>query len=283
MYLRHFGLTQSPFSETPSSQFFLELNNAGILFRELIHAVNQPDGFMIVLGEPGIGKSTLYRKLWKALLSHKSRYIALTLGHPPLTESSLYASIGQELDIARKPAATLRDRVLKKLEVLAGQGKHLVLLIDEAQAIPEKVLEALLFLSEQMQNKRKLVQIVLFAQPEFTEKIARPRLQRLQERITLTLQLHPVKEHDIPQYVTLRLSKCCWQGDPLFTPKAINLLAKASSGVPRVINVLAHKAMMLAYGAGESSVGETHVTTAITETASADQSSIKAGLPWFSR
>ena len=200
-----------------------------------------------------------------------------------MTESCLYASIGQELDIERKPAAKLRDRVLKKLEVLAGNGKHVVLLIDEAQAIPEKVLEALLFLFEHMHEKRKLVQIVLFTQPEFTEKIARPRLQGLQERITSTLQLHPVKERDIPQYVTLRLRKCHWQGDSLFTPKAINLLAKASGGVPRVINVLAQKAMMLVYGAGESSVGETHMRTAITETASADQSPIKAGLAWYSR
>ena len=110
-------------------------------------------------------------KLLKALLSHKRRYIAFTLAHPPLTESCLYASIGQELDIARKPAAKLRDRVLKKLEVLAGNGKHVVLLIDEAQAIPEKVLEALLFLFEHMHEKRKLVQIVLFAQPEFTKKL----------------------------------------------------------------------------------------------------------------
>ncbi|MDO9318104.1 MAG: AAA family ATPase [Gammaproteobacteria bacterium] len=272
MYLRHFGLSQSPFSATPDTQFFLELNNAGFLFRELIQTVNQSDSFVAVIGEPGIGKSTLYRKLLKALQCHKSRYAVLGLAHPPLNESILYAAIGQALAVQRKPSATFRDRVIKALECLAANDKRVVLLIDEAQAMPEKALGALHSLSEHRYQGRNLLQITLFAQQELNSLLARPRLHFLRERMTATHVLHPIDEEKILQYVNLRLQKCDRQGESLFSEKAITLLARASGGVPRLINLLAHKGMMLAFAEGVDFVDDGHMNAAIKDTVSANHS-----------
>lgn len=271
MYLRHFGLSQSPFSATPDTQFFLELNNAGILFRELIHAVNQNDCFVAVIGEPGIGKSTLYRKLLKSLQSHKSRYAVVGLAHPPLNESVLFTAIGQELAVTKKPSATFKGRVIAAMGCLAASDKRVVLLIDEAQAMPEKALEALHSLSEFKYQSSSLLKIALFAQPELHTVLARPRLHALHERMTATHVLHPIAEENLLQYVNLRLQKCNGQGEALFSASSISLLTAASRGVPRLINVLAHKAMMLASAEGANYVDDGHMSAAIIDTVSAIQ------------
>ena len=269
MYLRHFGLSQSPFSATPDTQFFLELSNAGILFRELIHAVNQSECLVTVIGEPGMGKSTLYRKLLKSLQSHKSRYSVLGLAHPPLNESILYAAIGLELAVPRKPSSTFRKRVTEALTHLAARGQRFVLLIDEAQAMPEKALQALHSLSEQMCQGHNLLQIALFAQPELKSLLALPRLHFLQERMSTIYVLRPIDKEHILQYVNLRLQKCNRQAETLFSAKAITLLEGASGGVPRLINLLAHKAMMLTFHEGANLVDDRQMSIAINDTASA--------------
>mgnify|MGYP000225681696 CR=1 FL=1 len=271
MYLRHFGLSQSPFSATPDTQFFLELNNAGILFRELIHAVNQNDCFVAVIGEPGIGKSTLYRKLLKSLQSHKSRYAVVGLAHPPLNESVLFTAIGQELAVPKKPSATFKDRVIAAMGCLAASDKRVVLLIDEAQAMPEKALEALHSLSELTYQRNNLLKIGLFAQPELHTLLARPRLHVLIERMTAIHVLDPIAEDNLPNYVSMRLQKCNGQGKSLFSASAISLLTGASRGVPRLINLLAHKAMMLASAEGAKFVDDGHMSAAINDTVSAIQ------------
>ncbi|MES3008362.1 MAG: AAA family ATPase [Pseudomonadota bacterium] len=283
MYLQHFGLSQPPFSATPNTQFFLELNNAGSLFKEIIQTVNQTDGFITIIGEAGMGKSTLYRKLLKALHSHKSRYKVLGLAHPPLNAANLYSALGQELDISRKPTSTLKVRILGALLNLAATGKRVVLVIDEAQAMSENVLVALHLLSEHQFQGSHLLRIALFAHPEFNQKIGKPRLQPLRERITVTRLLQPVDAKDIFQYVTLRLDKCQQQGEALFSLKAINLLAKASGGVPRLINLLAHKAMMRAFDAKETLVDEDHMAAAISDTASANPVTPDGKTRWLSR
>lgn len=269
MYLRHFGLSQSPFSATPDTQFFLELNNAGLLFKELIQTVNQNNSFVAVIGEAGIGKSTLYRKLLKSLHSHRSRYAAIGLGHPPHNESILYSVIGQELAVQKRPSATFRDRVIEALEALVANDKRVVLLIDEAQAMPEKALDALHSLSTRTFQGRSLLQIALFAQPELNSLLARPRLQCLRDRMTAAFVLHPIDEENVMQYVNSRLQKCNRQGKSLFSAKALSLLASASGGVPRLINVLAHKAMLLAAAEGANLVDDRHMDTAINDTVSA--------------
>ncbi len=269
MYLRHFGLSQSPFSATPDTQFFLELNNAGLLFKELIQTVNQNNSFVAVIGEAGIGKSTLYRKLLKSLHSHRSRYAAIGLGHPPHNESILYSVIGQELAVQKRPSATFRDRVIEALEALVANDKRVVLLIDEAQAMPEKALDALYSLSTRTFQGRSLLQIALFAQPELNSLLARPRLQSLRDRMTAAFVLHPIDEENVLQYVNSRLQKCNRQGESLFSAKALSLLASASGGVPRLINVLAHKAMLLAAAEGANLVDDKHMDTAINDTVSA--------------
>lgn len=269
MYLRHFGLSQSPFSATPDTQFFLELNNAGVLFKELIQTVNQSHSFVAVIGEPGIGKSTLYRKLLKSLQSHKSRYAVIGLSHPPLNESILYAAIGHELAVQKRPSATFRDRVVEALEDLVTNDKRVVLLIDEAQAMPENALKALCSLSGRTYQGNNLLQIALFAQPELNSLLASPRLHFLRDCMTATFVLHPIDEENLLQYVNLRLLKCNRQGETLFSEKAMSLLASGSGGVPRLINLLAHKAMLLAAAEGANLVDVRHMDTAINDTVSA--------------
>jgi MSHA biogenesis protein MshM len=166
-----------------------------------------------------------------------------------------------------------QHRLLKSLnQVLlehARAGKRVVVCLDEAQAMPLETLESLRLLSNLETEKRKLFQVVLFGQPELDEKLAHESVRQLQQRITFQYHLSPLSRRELEYYISHRLRIAGYMGDRLFNPSAIDVLYRASGGIPRLINVVAHKALLAAYGEGHHYVSATHVRTAARDTPSA--------------
>ncbi|MGB4246402.1 MAG: AAA family ATPase [Pseudohongiellaceae bacterium] len=283
MYLEYFGLTQAPFSATPNTQFLLELSYSSMIFKELIMALNHPDGFVKVTGVAGVGKTTLRRKVLSALHSHRNRYVVIDIPYPRVDVTGFFAAIAHELQISETPGPQLRDNVIAELGNRIAAGKRVSIVIDEGQCIPDTTLDALLDLATQELLDRKLVQVVIFAQTEFDDTLNTHRQRKLMDRMTASHTLSPVAEADIPRYVTQRLHLSGYSGDPLFSPRALQVLCNASRGIPRLINLLAHKAMIAACAAGASTVDATHVTVAVADTAAAKQPPTKSGQGWLSK
>ena len=283
MYLQHFGLSQAPFSATPNTHFLLELNCSNRVFKELIMALNKPNGFVKVTGVAGVGKTTLRRKILSALRSHRNRYVVIDIPYPRVDATGLFAAIAHELQISEIPGPQLKIDVINELGKLIESGKRAAIIIDEGQSMPDTTLDTLLELSKHEHGNRMLVQVVIFAQTEFDNTLHTHRQQNLRERMTASHTLSPVDNADIPHYVTMRLQRSGYNGDPLFSPQALQLLTNASRGVPRLINLLAHKAMITAYAAGVTTVDAIHVGKAVADTAAAEQPAGKSRAGWLTR
>lgn len=283
MYLQHFGLAQAPFSATPNTQFLLELSCSSGMFRELIQALNNPDGFVKVTGVAGVGKTTLRRKILAALRSHRNRYVVIDIPYPRVDVTGFYAAIAHELQISEVPGPLLKNNVIGELGNRVAAGKRVSIVIDEGQSIPDATLDALLDLSTQEHCNRRLVQVVIFAQTEFDVTLNTHRQNKLRERMTASHNLSPVAAADIPHYVAMRLHLSGYSGAQLFSPKALQQICEASRGIPRLINLLAHKAMMAAFAAGASTVDATHVSRAIADTAAAEQPASRSKHGWLSK
>ncbi len=160
---------------------------------------------------------------------------------------------------------TLKE-ISKRLIELSAAGKKVVLCIDEAQAMPAETLEALRLLTNLETEKRKLLQVVLFGQPELDEYLAKPSARQLRQRITFSYQLQPIDYDGVHAYVSHRLLVAGSAGAIQFQPKAVNALYRASRGIPRLINILSHKALMVCYGQGKKSVTGEHVKAAADDT-----------------
>jgi Cdc6-like AAA superfamily ATPase len=155
----------------------------------------------------------------------------------------------------------------------ARAGKRVVLCLDEAQALPPESLEAVRLLSNLETGKRKLLQIVLFGQPELNQRLRQDSARQLNQRIVFHYHLGPLRRDEMEHYVAHRLSVANFAGDALFTRPAINQLYAASGGVPRLVNIIAHKALMLAYGEGRQQIKSRHVRAAAKDTEAARKSS----------
>jgi MSHA biogenesis protein MshM len=166
---------------------------------------------------------------------------------------------------------TGQHRLLKlitdRLIELAGLGKQVVLLLDEAQAMPDDSLEALRLLTNLETEKRKLLQVVLFGQPELDTRLTQRKLRQLKQRIVFSYQLTPLDRSALGEYVRHRLQVAGYKNaSTLFLPGAIRQLHRSSRGIPRLVNLLCHKALMAAYGTGEDHVSRAHVRRAAKDT-----------------
>ncbi|MDP1932343.1 MAG: AAA family ATPase [Gammaproteobacteria bacterium] len=253
------------------------------MFKELILALNKPDGFVKVTGQAGVGKTTLRRKVLRALHIHSNRYIVIDIPYPRMNETGFFSAIAHELQITETPGPYLKGNVMTKLISLVESGKRIALIIDEGQSIPETTLDTLLELSRQKHGEKMLVRTIIFAQIEFDEMLNKHRQKMLKERVTASHVLSPISHADIPQYVALRLGLSGYNGDQLFSSKALQLLGNASRGIPRLINLLAHKAMMVAYAEGATTVDTLHIKRAVADTAAAEQPVSKSKPGWLGR
>lgn len=269
MYLEHFGLKELPFSLTPDTQFFLSMASYQKAYNMLILSIANREGFIKVVGEVGTGKTMLCRKVLNSLEEKPQTYVTAYIANPVLSPKGLFLAFAEELGL-NEDADTGHHSLLKKignkLMTHAAAGKQVVLFIDEAHSMPEKTLEALRLLTNLETEKAKLFQVVLFAQPELDEMLKDKSLRQLLQRITFSYQLESLDRDGVDRYVSHRLATAGYNGSALFGRKALDLLYECSGGIPRIINIVCHKALMVAYGKGERSVEGVFVRKAVEDT-----------------
>ncbi len=275
MYLKHFGLVELPFGITPDTSFTYSVQYHQEALNTLLLALDQGEGFVKISGEVGSGKTLLCRRLLQTL---NDGWVTAYLPNPNLDANTLFIALAEELgikDVAEHDQYHLVRRINLALLDFARAKKKVVFCIDEAQAMPIETLEALRLLSNLETEKRKLLHIVLFGQPELDEKLHRPEVRQLLQRIAFHYRLGVLKKSEIGLYVAHRLRVAGYRGEGLFTPAALRALHRASGGTPRLINILAHKSLMSVFGEGRQMAGVRHVRLARKDTEGARR------LGWF--
>src|SRR3990167_8560212 len=269
MYLGHFSLREAPFSITPDTDFFYPHAGAQASLNMLLVALRSGEGFVKVVGDLGCGKTVLCRQLLKTL---QGECVTAYIPNPDMGPDDLLMALINELAITVTPPLS-RHKILNALRDCllqhAQEGRRVVVCIDEAQAIPVRTVESIRLLSNLETEKRKLLQLVLLGQPELDDKLARPEIRQLLQRITFSEYLGPMHAARVGVYLVHRLQRAA-QGEAtdtdVFTPAAARAIAQASGGVPRLINILAHKCLMLAYGEDRHRVTAAHVRMAARDT-----------------
>lgn len=266
-YLAHFGLREAPFGLTPDTQFAFGTRAHVEAVNTLLVALNGGEGFVKIVGEVGTGKTLLCRRLLKAL---HGRAVTAYVPNPRLSPTELLVALAEEfqLPLEGKGNAHLLTKFLSDaLLEFARLGRGVVVCIDEAQALPRESLETLRLLSNLETEKRKLMQIVLFGQPELDENLEDPAIRQLKQRITFHYHLDVLQPDELPLYLAHRMGVAgASPGADWFCRRAIHLLYEASRGTPRLVNILANKALMAAYGEGVGQVKRRHVQAAARDT-----------------
>lgn len=269
MYEAHFGLREPPFGITPDTSFAYACNSHQEALNTLLVAARNGEGFMKVTGEVGTGKTLLCRRFLATL---DSRFVSAYIPNPYLEPRTLMFALADELGISL-PREADQHQLLKELSRallnFARQGKTVVVCLDEAQAMPQETLEALRLLTNLETEKRKLVQVVLFGQPELDERLAHAAVRQLRQRITFQYRLLVLNVEEVDHYLAHRLRVAGYRGSRLFVPAAVRRMHRVSRGVPRLINIVAHKALLLAFGEGMQQVHPHHVRIAAADTPAA--------------
>jgi type II secretory pathway predicted ATPase ExeA len=262
MYLEYFGLNEAPFSITPHTEFFFAGANRGATLEALIHAITHDEGIVKVSGEVGSGKTMLCRMLLEQLPENVE---TVYLATPTLSREDILSAIADELKAERPDSRShqmtraLQERLLE----IHASGRRVVVMIDEAHAMPTETLEEIRLLSNLESNRHKLLHIVLFGQPELDERLGEMNLRQLKDRITHHFALEPLRRDDIGDYLMFRLRAAGYGGPDVFTPRAIQLIAWASQGLSRRINILADKSLLAAFSDGKHRVDFRHMRAAI--------------------
>ncbi len=266
MYEQFFGLKEPPFSLTPDPDFVYHHSGHQAVINELLSGLQAGEGFLAVIAEVGSGKTLLCRNLLTLL---PEDWASAYLPSPLLTPLELYRSIACELEIKVSETASLQDlqqNIFEKLAEIYRCGGQTVILIDEAQVMSLQSLEALRLLSNLETEKTKLLQVVFFAQPEFAKRLAQPSLRQLRQRITFVCHLEPIPASELAGYLNHRMAVAGHKGPVIFSSAAVRRIFKKSSGSPRLVNILAHKALLAAYGKGVHQVASRQVMAAVNDT-----------------
>nr|WP_315472354.1 AAA family ATPase [uncultured Undibacterium sp.] len=278
MYHSHFGLNQSPFSITPNPAFFYSGSKRGDILDALIYAVTHGEGIIKVTGEVGSGKTMLCRMLEGLMPAHVE---VIYLVNPTLSREEVVFTIAGELAIpteGKRPDEVIRllhqDLINKHIN-----GKQVVLLVEEAQAMPLDTLEEIRLFSNLETAHHKLLQIVLFGQPELDENLNLASMRQLKERITHSFLVPPMPPALIPEFLMFRMRAAGYHGPNVFSKAAIKRLAKVSEGIVRRINILADKALLAAFADNTHAVEAKHIDAAIRDS---EFSSKKPEIPYQS-
>ncbi|MEA3465040.1 MAG: AAA family ATPase [Thermodesulfobacteriota bacterium] len=266
MYLDHFRFSEHPFSLTPDTGYYYNNYSCQEAMNVVLVALNGGEGIVKITGEVGTGKTLMCRKLLNDL---PDEMVTVYLPNPLLEPQQLYRAVAQELGLEVDSDVTVAD-LLNRLNVrlinITASGRRVVVCVDEAQSMPTETLEALRLLSNVETEKRKLLQIVLFGQPELDGRLAQVQLRQLRQRIGFSYALKPLDFKGFQGYLQHRLHMAGYSGAPLISVAAQRKLYRASQGVPRLVNILAHKALMAAYGRGAHQVGAQQVKAAVVDT-----------------
>jgi MSHA biogenesis protein MshM len=265
VYLAHFGLKQPPFGITPDTEFVYP-SQSHLEGLNLLHfALASGEGFVKVVGEIGTGKTFLCRNFLAEL---GPEWKAAYLPNPQMEPRALLREVADDLGAAdgEPEAAHVVKRLNRRLLDLARAGRKVVLCIDEAQTMPRLTLESLRLLSNLETEKRKLLHIVLFGQPELDELLEAHSARQLRQRIVFHHRLRKLETEEVGNYVEQRLRIAGHGGEPIFKAPAVKALAHHADGTPRLVNILAHKALLAAFGEGLPHVEPHHVKAAAGDT-----------------
>jgi MSHA biogenesis protein MshM len=267
-YLRHFGLRELPFGITPDTSYFFACRSVREALNTLLIAVSNGEGFIKITGEVGTGKTLLCRKFLSTL---GPSWVSAYIPNPNLEPRSLLFLLADELGAGggRAEAHRLEKDLMQRLLDIARQGKRVVLCMDETQAMPLATLETVRLLTNLETEKRKLMHVILFGQPELDRKLASDSVRQLRQRITFQYTLKALTRNEVADYVAHRLTIAGYSGPALFANGALRAIHLASRGIPRLVNILAHKALLVVYGEGGREVQRGHVRAAVEDTPTA--------------
>ena len=264
LYLEHFGLNEPPFRITPHADFFFDGADRGATLEGLQYAILHDEGIVKVSGEIGSGKTTLCRVLMERLPREVE---TVFLANPSYSRTEILHAIAEELGrpATGNPAASvLRDLQTQLIELYASD-RRVVVMIDEAHAMPEDTLEQVRLLSNLESSRHKLLQIVLFGQPELDDALNKPSMRQLKDRITHSFRTRPLTADEVAKYVSFRMRAAGYKGPDVFSAAAIAVIARASSGLTRRINVLCDKSLLAAFAANTHAVTPRQVRAAIAD------------------
>jgi len=263
LYYPHFGLKEPPFKITPNTDFFFSGCNRGAVLDALIYAITNGEGIIKVVGEVGSGKTMLCRML-QTILPEKIE--SIYLANPSVAPEDVLHAIAFELQLKvpknadrLKVMQLLQEHLLKRHQ----EGRQVVIFVEEAQGMPLATLEEIRLLSNLETKQDKLLQIVLFGQPELDTNLSETHIRQLRERITHSFYLEPLGTKDIGEYLILRLRAAGYHGPHLFSEAAIKKLSASAKGLARRVNILADKSLLAAYADNVYQVTPKHVKAAI--------------------
>ena len=263
MYYTHFGLNQPPFKITPNTDFFFSGGNRGPVLEALIYAISQGEGIIKVTGEVGSGKTMLCHMLQARLPEHiENVYIA----NPSVSPEEILHAIAFELQLGVPRDASrlevmqaLHDYLLKR----HSEGKRVVIFVEESQSMPLPTLEEIRLLSNLETKNDKLLQIVLFGQPELDEMLRQNNIRQLRERITHSFRLAPLSPDETREYVMFRMRAAGYHGPELFSDPVMKTISRAAQGLTRRVNLIADKALLAAFSENTHTIKRKHVDAAV--------------------
>ena len=288
MYANYFGLRELPFGLTPDPSYFFACSSYREALDTLLVAAFNGEGFIKIIGEVGYGKTMLCRTFLAALQDggdaqagvtqvsmardKERKFVTAYLPNPYLDPRGMLLALAEEFSVEVDREIDLHmliKTVTAGLIKIAQDGKHALVCLDEVQAMPQVTLEAVRLLTNLETEKRKLLQVVIFGQPELDEKLEQHSARQMLQRITFQYTLAGLREDEIAAYLNHRLRVGGCAGTGLFTHAAVTLLHRYSGGTPRLVNILAHKALMLAFGEGSAEIGPRQVKAAAADTPAA--------------
>lgn len=297
MYQAHFGLREAPFGLTPDTSFFFNGPQSQKALNTLLVAARNGEGFIKITGAVGNGKTLLCRKFLATLnqgrqsttligtqnqavgASPAPRFITAYIPNPYLEPHSLLLVLAEEFRVPLEKDASqhhLLNGLTHALLECARGGQRALVCLDEAQAIPLESLEVLRLLTNLETEKRKLLQVVLFGQSELDEHLRQHSIRQLRQRISFQYDLQGLRKSELERYLRHRLAVAGFTGETLFGKRAVGKLYRITGGTPRLVNIVAHKALMLAFGEGMQQVLARHISDAAADTPQARRD----WLPW---
>ncbi len=287
MYCNHFGLHETPFGLTPDTSFFFACTSYQEALNTLLVAARNGEGFIKITGEVGNGKTMLCRKFLSTLNGGMQsttaigtqdlaaaavsgqRFITAYIPNPYLEPRSLLLALADEFRVpvdSNSDQHQLLKGLTQALLDFSKAGQRALVCLDEAQALPLQTLEVLRLLTNLETEKRKLLQVVLFGQPELNAHLAQYSIRQLRQRISFQYELKGLLPDELERYLRHRLRVAGYNGDPLSNKGAVAKLLRITRGTPRLVNIIAHKALMLAFGAGSQYVTSKYIAAAAADT-----------------
>jgi len=255
MFTEHYGLSAQPFQLTPDARFWFDSRTHKKAMAYLGYGLAQGEGFIVVTGEIGAGKSTLVAHLMANV--DRARLNAISLVSTQVEGDDMLRLVAQGLGLntGAVEKARLLDAVEQRLEEEMRAGKRTLLIVDEAQNLPVSALEELRMLSNFQTGGKALIQTVLLGQPEFRGRLAAPGLEQLRQRVIATHHLDAMGADEVASYIRHRLTRVDWQGNPDFDAAAFEAIHRHSGGIPRRVNQLAHRLLLNAAIEGSELIG----------------------------